>query len=63
MRYENHFLPDSADGRALLKALLRCKLSANARWRRRAGWSPLSYRRVEHAMGTYTLLQCTQGQR
>ena len=30
MRHENHFLPDSADGRALLKALLRCKLSADA---------------------------------
>jgi hypothetical protein len=30
MRHANHFLPDSADGRALLKALLRCKLSADA---------------------------------
>ena len=30
MRHANHFLPDSAAGRALLKALLRCKLSADA---------------------------------
>jgi hypothetical protein len=30
MRHANHFLPDSADGRALLTALLRCKVSADA---------------------------------
>jgi hypothetical protein len=30
LRHGNHFVPDSAEGRALLKALLRCKLSGEA---------------------------------
>ena len=30
LRHRNHFVPDSAEGRALLKALLRCKLGGEA---------------------------------
>ena len=69
MRHANHFLPDSAAGRALLKALLRCKLSADAameaaRWLEPSELPALqrAAKRLRlHDLGTWSALPMTSG--